>query len=196
MRLIDGIKEKGLPYNIPDCSRGEFPEFLKEMGYTTGAEIGVYKGEFTEKLCSAGLKMYGIDPWISFHGQGTNQKSQEVQNYNYEYAKRVLSPYKDCVLIRKTSMEALVDFQPGSLDFVYIDADHRFSYVADDIYEWYSKVKSGGIISGDDYNLTRPSSTHLICQVRPVVKAFVETFYIEDFYVFDGSWMFFRPEKL
>ncbi len=90
-------------------------------------------------------------------------------------------------------MDAVNDFTYGVLDFVYIDGDHRFKSVADDIYEWYLRVRSGGIISGDDYNLTRPGSTHLICQVSPVVDAFVKTFEIDNFYVFDGSWMFFKP---
>ncbi len=47
---------------VPDCSRNELPQFLKTMGCKTGAEIGVYRGEFTERFCKAGLKIFGIDP--------------------------------------------------------------------------------------------------------------------------------------
>lgn len=192
MKLIDAIKQKGNPFIVPECSRNELPYFLKSMGYQTGAEIGVYQGEFTKKFCEAGLKMYGIDPWLSFHGQGKAGKSQELQDLNYNHAKKLLSVYKNCSLIRKTSSEALGDFGFNNLDFVYIDGDHRFKQVAEDIYEWYSKVRKGGIISGDDYTLTGPTSTHLICQVAPVVDAFVKTYNIENYYIFDGNWMFFK----
>ena len=193
MKLTDAIKEKGTPYWIPDCSRDELPEFFKELGFKVGVEIGVLVGKFTEKFCLAGLKMYGIDPWVSFSGQGRGQQLQTQENYNYSLAKKRLSPYKDCTLIKKASMEALVDFDPESLDFVYIDGDHRFRYIAEDIYEWYWKVKHGGIVAGDDYYLTQPRANNLICQVSPVVDAFVKTYGIENFYIFDGNWMFFKP---
>ena len=192
MNLIDAIKQSGKPFHVPDCMRDEFPKFLKEMGFQTGAEIGVFLGEFTEKLCQANLKMYGIDPWISFSGQGRGQMIQTNQDESFRRASERLSSH-DCTLIRKTSMDALNDFEPNSLDFVYIDGDHRFKQVSEDIYEWYWKVRPGGIVSGDDYDLTSPSANNLICQVRPVVDAFVETYQIKNFYVFDNSWMFFKP---
>lgn len=193
MKLTDAIKHKGSPLMIPNCPRNAFPLFLKELGFKVGVEIGVYRGEFTKKFCESGLEMYGIDPWKSFRGQGRAGKSQELQDYNYNHAKKLLSPYKNCTLIRKTSMEALDLVDYGSMDFVYIDGDHRFRAVAEDIYEWYFRVRSGGIVSGDDYNLTGPNATHLICQVSPVVDAFVKTYDIKNYYVFDGSWMFFKP---
>lgn len=193
MKLIDAIKHKGKPFHVPDCSRDELPKFLKERDLQTGAEIGVCRGKFTQKLCQAGLTIYGIDPWLSFEGQGRNAKLQEMQDFNYRKSKKLLSTYSNLTLIRKTSMEALSDFEPNTLDFVYIDGDHRFKQAAEDIYEWFWKVKPGGIISGDDYDLTKPSANNLICQVRPVVNAFIETYQIENFYVFDNNWMFFKP---
>lgn len=136
MKLIDAVKEKGRPFNVPDCGRDELPAFLKEMGLTTGAEIGVYRGEFTEKFLLAGLNVYAIDPWIGYSGAGRTEQVQTKQDTNFEEAKRRLSPYKNCIPIRKTSMEALPRIKDGSLDFVYIDGDHRFRFIAEDIYEW------------------------------------------------------------
>lgn len=198
MKLIDAIKEKGCPFNVPGCGRDDLPKFFKEMGFKVGAEVGVYRGEFTEKLCRVGLKMYAIDPWIGFSGQGRSEQAQDMQDYNYNCAKKILSPYKECTFVRKTSMDALPDFKPESLDFVYIDGDHRFRYVAEDISEWYWKVKKGGIIAGHDYYNTQPGANNLICQVKTVVDAFVETYAIEKFYTFGQgdrylSWMFVKP---
>ena len=108
------------------------PEFFLEMGYKVGAEIGTYSGEFAEKLCKVGLKLYAIDPWMGYDGAGRSEQKQDKQDENYEYAKKVLTPY-DCELVRKTSREALKDFKDGSLDFIYIDGDHRFKYIAEDL---------------------------------------------------------------
>lgn len=48
-------------------------------------------------------------------------------------------------------MDAVKDFAPSSLDFVYIDGDHFYDRVLEDLTEWSKIVKPGGIISGHDY---------------------------------------------
>jgi cephalosporin hydroxylase len=42
-------------------------------------------------------------------------------------------------------------FENNSLDFVYIDANHAYNYVVQDIELWYPKVKKGGYLCGHDY---------------------------------------------
>lgn len=202
--LLEGIKNNGLPFEIPNCSRDDLPQFFMDLGFKTGAEIGVYKGAFTEKFCKAGLKMYAIDPWMAYQGAGRTQQEQERQNFIFGHAQRTLEPFKDCELIRSTSMDALKYFADGSLDFVYIDGDHSFKHIAADIEEWSKKVRKGGIVAGHDYFWFNPRQTRLICQVGPVVDAYVKAFEIKNFYIFDGdpnakekdnrypSWMFFK----
>ena len=70
-----------------------------------------------------------------------------------------------------------------SLDFVFIDADHSYESVLDDIILWYPKVKSGGIIAGHDYNLaefevwsTHEQKTWMMIPHPGVVKAVNEFF--------------------
>lgn len=200
MELIDAIKQKGIPFNIPDCSRNKLPEFFKEIGFTVGAEIGVFLGEFTEQLCRVGLSIYAIDPWTGYAGAGRTEQVQKKQDTNFTEARKRLSPFKNCTLIRQTSMEAVKDFDDNVLDFIYIDGDHKFRYIAEDLSEWYQKVKPGGIISGHDYSLTPPGANNVIIQVQKVVDAFVYTYGIESFYILGEntkdrapSWMFFKP---
>ncbi len=203
--LLEGIKNQGLPFQIPNCSRDDLPQFFLDLGFKVGAEIGVYKAAFTEKFCKAGLKMFAIDPWMAYQGAGRTQQEQERQNFLFGHAQRTLAPYKDCEIIRSTSMDALKYFEDGSLDFVYIDGDHSFKHIAADIEEWTKKVKKGGIVSGHDYFWFNPRQTRLICQVAPVVDAYVKAFEIKSFYTFGAdpnapekdnrypSWMFFKP---
>lgn len=72
MKLIDGIKLRGNPAEILDCSRDDLPQFFVEMGYKAGAEIGVYKGQFSKKFCQVGLNfmlstLIGFIPAIRIH---------------------------------------------------------------------------------------------------------------------------------
>lgn len=205
MELIEAVKKhKGRPFEIAGKTRGDLPALFVEMGYKVGAEIGVYKGAFTEKFCKAGLKMFAIDPWIAYQGAGRTQQEQARQNFLYEHTQRTLAPYKDCSIIRSTSQDALKYFQDESLDFVYIDGDHSFKHFAADIVEWSKKVRRGGIVSGHDYFYFGPKQTNLICQVGPVVNAYIKAFEIDSFYVFGAvknakdkddrypSWMFIK----
>jgi hypothetical protein len=43
------------------------------------------------------------------------------------------------------------EFPDRSLDFVYLDGDHRFGAVQADLACWTPKVRVGGILSGDDF---------------------------------------------
>jgi len=199
MKLLDAIKQPGAPFIIPDCSRYDLPEFFKEMGYAVGAEIGVYKAGFTEMFASAGLRIYGIDPYLSYddHIEGR----QHREDFLHRHAQRVLAPYSNATLIRKTSMEAVKDFEKESLDFVYIDGNHGLKYVVEDLWEWSKKVRPGGIIAGHDYgHKPHPRIDPFCVHVTHGVDAFVQCFGIKNWYVFGrvgkdrwGSFMWIRP---
>lgn len=207
MTFSEGIKHYGTPYEIEDCSRDTLPQFLAGSGYKRGAEIGVYKAEFSEKFAEAGLQHYAVDPWMAFPGQGRTQQVQERQDFLYSHAQRVLAPYTNCTIIRKTSMDALADFKDNSLDYVYLDGDHSFRYAAEDIVEWSKKVRHGGIVAGHDYWDTPHVMSNVMCQVKAVVDAYTKVFQIENFYIYGKmypldeqkkdnkfhSWFFLKP---
>lgn len=182
MELSKAIKVKGRPFEIPDCSRDDLPKFFRQMGYKAGAEIGVYKGQFSEQFCKVGLKLYAIDPWQIYKDYG-NPRGQKRLDFQYEHTKRVLAPYTNCKIIRETSIEAVSHFADESLDFVYIDGNHQFRYVADDISEWSKKVKRGGIVSGHDYIYTNPRTQAGICHVIYVVNAYTQAYKIPSWYL-------------
>jgi len=128
--------------------RTALAEYFAELGFKRGAEIGVLAGSFSAILCQVNpaLELYCIDSW----GMG-DVKMHNYHSRMYEKAKQKLS-FCNATLIRKRSMDAVGDFRDNSLDFVHIDANHSFGHVTDDITKWSMKVKTGGIVSGHDYN--------------------------------------------
>lgn len=181
--IQDGIKTKGAGVEIPDCSRDDLPQFFVDSGFKVGAEVGVYKGQYTEHFLKAGLKMYAVDPWLAYpdyrHPRGQGRLDEQ-----FEQTKAFLAPYGDqCTFIRKTSMEALADIPDGSLDFVYIDGNHWFKYVAEDIVEWSKKVRVGGVVCGHDYVYKGRFHRLGICHVRYVVDAYTAAYGIQNWYI-------------
>lgn len=187
MKLIEAIKEKGNPYWISGTKRSELPEFFKQLGFKKGVEIGVSWAQNIIGYCEAGLEIYGIDPWrdsedniyrkiISIEG-----KYAKTIDHVYKFAVERTKKYPNCKLIRKTSMEALTDFPKRSLDFVYIDGNHGFGYVAMDLMKWVDRIKKGGIIAGHDYFDTQNNRTYR--QVGYIIDAFAKTYDFNNWYI-------------
>ena len=54
-------------------------------------------------------------------------------------------------LIKNTSAEAAKMFDDNSISLLHIDGDHSYNGVKADLNNYWSKIKSGGIIINDDY---------------------------------------------
>ena len=130
------------------------PTLFRELNFTSGAEIGVEKGHFSEQLCKGipGLKLFAIDAWESYGYFATKSSnySQEGMEKRYQKAAEVLSEY-NCEIIRAFSHVAVEKFADESLDFIHIDSNHDFEHTYQDIFLWEKKVRTGGIISVHDY---------------------------------------------
>ena len=161
MNTYDKIVEKyklnvGNQYivEIPDMDSINLAELFAELGFTMGVELGVDRGEYSKILCDANpkLQLYAIDPWIpeAYEKDTYIDEPPEYFNACYEEAKERLKK-SSCSLVRRTSADALADFEDESLDFVYIDANHDFPNFTFDLHNWLKKVKKGGIISGHDF---------------------------------------------
>ena len=158
-------------------TRNDLITLFRESGFKVGAEIGVADGKFSERLLRLipGLKLYCVDPWGVYQGSGTCGGTVR-QDRNYQGAKeRLTKPENNynVEFLRMMSMEALKYVPDGSLDFVFIDGNHKFDYVMMDIIEWSKKVRKGGIVSGHDYYYFRNGG------VIEAVNAYVKTHNLE-----------------
>jgi hypothetical protein len=123
------------------------------LGFTKGVEIGTCHGTFAAVLCenNPNLMLKTIDPYIAvYQDRRTQRIGNEKQEGLYKQAKKRLKHY-NCEIVRKHSLEAVIDYPYESIDFVYIDGSHEFDYVMCDIIEWGKRIKKGGIVSGHDY---------------------------------------------
>jgi hypothetical protein len=202
MRLEEGIKHKGCPYFIPDCSRDDLPAFFKGLGFKVGAEIGVSMGENILKYLKEGFKMYGIDPYLSYpdhkyrplnYWKHRGYKVDTMEDV-YDWAMKNTAPYGDqFTMIKKTSVEAANDIPGASLDFVYIDGNHLYGYVAMDLMLWAGKVRQGGVICGHDYY--HPHGSRSCRGIAPAVDGFVRSAEIENFWVLGAKRVLGKYEK-
>ena len=123
-------------------SREELPILLNRRGLVGRAvEVGVSQGAYSARLLSAwrGRELVSVDPW-----EGADEVAEQ--------ARRLLARFgAHSTIWRTTSLEAARRIEDASLDFVYIDAQHDYDSVRQDLEAWYEKVHPGGILAGHDY---------------------------------------------
>ncbi len=116
-----------------------------------GVEIGVFEGENADNILDILniSKLYLVDPYVEYDGYNDVLSSHLINGL--DRAKSRLSRYKDkTVWIFEFAETARLEMEE-LLDFVYIDGNHRYEYVQNDLMNYYPLVKSGGFIGGHDY---------------------------------------------
>jgi hypothetical protein len=147
-------------------------QLLLEPGQRA-AEVGVYKGEYSQGLLSrAPAELFLIDTWTApdntqrlpsdCHLDAETQINAAISDYypggvalalqqaEKEVTER-FSAHSHVKILRMTSKDAVPHFADHSLDFVYIDANHRFDFVLSDLIRWSQKVKPSGYLVLNDF---------------------------------------------
>lgn len=158
--LRNGIKRKVGSFIVPNVwEPGKRFQWLAaiitDRGYTIGAEIGSANGRTMAHVMNncPGVSMFAVDLWSPVPrdvGGGT-----QYRTWNFAKIKRtfdsVTRHYQNRVhVLQGVSWEMAQYVKDGFLDFIFIDADHEYQSVKNDIIAWTPKLKPGGMISGHD----------------------------------------------
>ena len=174
--------------------RGELPILFSQMGYKSGVEVGVCRGDYSQCLADGWNGMlYLVDSWRHFAEGYSDVANREdaIHEANYQFVKQRFAGNIHVIPVRKLSVEAAADFADGSLDWVYIDANHSHEAVKADLEAWYPKVRSGGIISGHDY--AEGAGNLMEYGVKPAVDEFVATLGLQVHVLSCTSWWVIKP---
>ncbi|MEQ8928086.1 MAG: class I SAM-dependent methyltransferase [Fulvivirga sp.] len=127
------------------------------------AEIGAWKGDFTQEILkqTKPSKLFIIDPYkhVEVYDKAWYGGSDSSQEKMDEVFKSVQTRFESELysgqleFLRADSTEALSQFEDDYFDWIYIDGNHLYEYVKADLENSFQKIKSGGFITGDDYNL-------------------------------------------
>ena len=133
-------------------NRIELAQYFANLGFTKGVEVGLCTGRYAKKLYDniPGLQLVGIDAYLPYGGHGINRQ-QSTHDQNLLDARALLKDHPDFIMLVGSAHEASKWFADESLDFVFIDGDHSYEAVKQDINDWTPKVRKAGIVSGHDY---------------------------------------------
>jgi hypothetical protein len=131
--------------------------FVEGSGAGSIAEIGVYRGQFAQKLLARApgiARYYLIDPWrhLDDWNKPANKSDDVFEGFYREAMERTSEHEAKRVVLRGTTTEVIDQIPDGSLDFAYVDGDHTLRGITIDLISVFPKVREGGWIGGDDFS--------------------------------------------
>jgi predicted O-methyltransferase YrrM len=121
-----------------------------------GIEIGTWTGEsllqYLPTIKNNDGKMYVVDtfegnPTVSGEHAFNPENSEIIYNQFLENTKE----YKDYITILKESSSSAFRNINEQVDFIFIDGDHRYSSIKNDIKNYMPLLKDDGIMLGHDF---------------------------------------------
>jgi hypothetical protein len=142
---------------------GVFSKIINDNNYKKVAEVGIGYGTHAKYILKTTNvdRLYLIDPMQYYPNDGFADDIMRCQpvipnnNFNefHDLIHQELSPWKDRFTWFRTESLNITQSQiaDGELDCVFVDGDHSYEAVKNDIRFWWKKVRAGGHMLGDDY---------------------------------------------
>lgn len=129
---------------------------------SVGAEIGVYRGDFSARILQVVYPsmLHLIDPWeyqeeyaeALYGGRAEDGQAEMDRIYDSVLDRFAGARAEGRVSVhRGSSVDVANEIPDRSLDWVYIDGNHEYEYVLEDLRIYHEKVRPGGLLAGDDY---------------------------------------------
>ncbi len=152
----------------------EIAKLIKKYNCQRIAEIGVEAGRCLKKVLQYEevrkivTEYWGIDPYMPLphylkikarHFGAVGRRTEEQWKRMYIHTLRFTLFYPQLRIVKLTSKEAASLFENSTryiskryFDLVFIDAEHSYEGVKQDIQLWSPLLRSGGILCGHDYH--------------------------------------------
>jgi hypothetical protein len=129
----------------------------KNGGGLVGIEIGVSGGDHAISLLESLdiERLYLIDPYENYTNYLAGKVHYGIDQLSLSetevVARARLEKYRTKIIwLKKLSLEA-INFIDEKVDFVYIDGNHQYESVVEDIDNYFPLLKESGVIGGHDY---------------------------------------------
>ncbi len=138
-------------------TREELGDLLNTAGLLgVGVEVGTQLAQFASRLRGRwrGQKLICVDPWKAYYGVDMDDAAHESY---YRQAQTTMNNFgpqgTTWEFLRTTGLEAAKKFaaEGAQFDFVFLDDDHDYQPVLDEIDAWWPLIKPGGFLTGHDW---------------------------------------------
>lgn len=154
-------------------------ELIKELVKpgSVGAEIGVYRGDFSKELmkCEPAM-LYLIDAWEPYEEYKLDSICATNQPDNMEATKFAMKDAISagrCKVIKGFSGNVAKGWKEP-LDWIFLDSNHAYEFVLEDLNYWSRHIKPDGVIMCHDFTDTSAGAISMKFGVVQAVKEFCQ----------------------
>ena len=157
---------------------GVFSAVIQENGYRNVAEVGIGYGTHAKYILKNNDvdRLHLVDPMVSYPNDTFSDEICKCETLVpgvkpfdelHDLIKEELEPWSSKFVWHRVRSLDVADSQipDGSLDCVFVDGDHSYEAVKQDLPFWWRKIRVGGQMLGDDYWME---------DVKRAVKEFAE----------------------
>lgn len=163
---VDRLQHYAVSCSWPDLYYAKTAAVSSLLRPSRIVEIGVAYGFHARSLLQANpnAAYIGVDPYSPGYDPQDPFEKDVCDLMLAESAEAAFDRLHDAVtlslrhefgerarIIREPASAAAQLFEPDSIDFVFVDGDHRYEQVRQDLEAWWPKVARGGVLMGDDW---------------------------------------------
>lgn len=146
-------------FNTRNDMFNSFPKEMKVM------EIGVFRGDFSNfiftELNPKELHMVDLFEGMMDSGDVDGNNTSVINlNESFESLKNKYSTHNNVFIKKGRSIDILNEYEDNYFDLIYIDGDHSYLGVQNDLELAFKKIKNGGYICGHDYEVNKLKTRH------------------------------------
>ena len=139
------------------------------------AEVGVARGKFAKRIKRRARpsRLVLVDAWANqdenAYPDDTNNVDDPVQDARYKAVRRHFRwrhPLSRVEVVRAFADDAARRFAGATFDIAYIDANHEYAAVLEDLHAWDATLKPGGLLMGHDFAHHAGAKTGVVAAVR------------------------------
>lgn len=143
---------------------GVFSAVIHENGYRNVAEVGIGYGTHAKYILKHNEidKLHLIDPMVFYPNDAFSDEIAKCEtrvpgakpfDELHDLIREELEPWSSKYAWHRVKSLEITDLQipDGSLDCVFVDGDHSYEAVKQDLPFWWRKIRVGGQMLGDDY---------------------------------------------
>lgn len=154
------------------------PEFLKNNYLKDNInilEIGVFEGSYSLKIYQTFLNssLYLLDTWKTNDNDFYYSVRPNTVENAFAVAKSRFENKDKVFFIIENSKIAHQKYNDNFFDWIYIDADHSYDAVKNDLQNWYPKLKNKGIMSGHDWDANPNMQEYNMFGVQKAITEFI-----------------------